>query len=504
MDEKPKEDKPIELGVGGDIVSAPTPEVSKEAGASPTVDPSPDQKPDSEQSPPSAVATEPQPQAPTTPGSDLPPVVLRPPSQGGQKKKVVIGVLMLVLLLGGLTAGLIAVRQRQIVTKKAEGGGPITASNCQVAAGQSSCPTTVSWSFTAALDTNFLIKVTTSDLDGQNAVVSDWKGFWHGPKCTGPYPNVCPCDCNPSGLPSSQCNYPNCTPDQNGSDSYTLICSKKYIFRLRDLDAQRDYGDTGYVQANGCNAPTTPPATPAVPDCLHLTTAADLNNLQVGTAYAFQLTAGGNAPITNVEMSVYDGTNCSNNLKPYAPKSVSGPGTYAINWTPTTSGPFVAYGRVWNDGIAECRAACVDGPPRFLCAGAAVCKLSGTVKGPTPTPTGTATAAPTPTATATIAPTPTPTTAPSCNAFCNSDSDCRDGLRCVTNKCRNNLCQDQSSCSCPTPAPTGTPGPTATPIPTVNPTPGPTTPPAGFSLPTWGTYVASAFALVGGLLLLAL
>lgn len=117
-----------------------------------------------------------------------------------------------------------------------------------------------------------------------------------------------------------------------------------------------------------------------IPNCTSLTTGADLNNLQVGTEYSFQLTAGGTAPVTDVEMSVYGSGGCSNNLKGYAPQSVSGPGTYTIKWTPTQVGSFTAYGRVWNDGIAECRSDCVDGPPRFLCSGAAACKLAGNVK----------------------------------------------------------------------------------------------------------------------------
>lgn len=119
--------------------------------------------------------------------------------------------------------------------------------------------------------------------------------------------------------------------------------------------------------------------TSTTPDCTSLTTTADLNNLQVGTEYSFQLTAGDTAPITSVEMSVH-GDSCSNDLRAYAPQTVSGPGTYTIKWTPTQTGSFTAYGRVWNDSVAECRSDCIDGPPRYLCAGAQACKLTGTVK----------------------------------------------------------------------------------------------------------------------------
>lgn len=39
-------------------------------------------------------------------------------------------------------------------------------------------------------------------------------------------------------------------------------------------------------------------------------------------------------------------------------------------------GTYSLYGRVWNDGITECKAACVDGPPRYLCPSApGACKL---------------------------------------------------------------------------------------------------------------------------------
>jgi len=140
-----------------------------------------------------------------------------------------------------------------------------------------------------------------------------------------------------------------------------------------------------------------------VPDCTNLTADKNLGSLVVGEPVNFSVTAGGTAPITSVEATVY-GTSCTNYLSSYDPVSVSGPGTYlAETWTPTTPGPFTVYGRVWNDAISECRADCVDGPPRYLCPGAASCKLSGVVNTPTPTPTKT--------------PTPTPTPVRSCSVF---------------------------------------------------------------------------------------
>lgn len=148
---------------------------------------------------------------------------------------------------------------------------------------------------------------------------------------------------------------------------------------------QCDHLNTEFISGidNNCdeNPPASPPPLPTIPDCTSLTTTADLNNLKIGTEYSFQLTAGGTAPITGVRMSTY-GNSCSDNPSD-DPQTVagpaSGPGTYTIKWTPAKAGPFTAYGRIWNDGIAECRADCVDGPPRYLCPNAQACKLTGTV-----------------------------------------------------------------------------------------------------------------------------
>ncbi|NCT55371.1 hypothetical protein GW755_00840 [bacterium] len=56
------------------------------------------------------------------------------------------------------------------------------------------------------------------------------------------------------------------------------------------------------------------------------------------------------------------------------PIKFDNPGTYSL------------YGRVWNDSISECKSACVDGPPRYLCnQGQSVCKSEVTVTDlPTP------------------------------------------------------------------------------------------------------------------------
>jgi len=130
--------------------------------------------------------------------------------------------------------------------------------------------------------------------------------------------------------------------------------------------------------------------------------------------------AAGPAPVTSVEVSVYNGTNCGTNLKTHAPRAVSGPGTYNFTWTPTATGPFTAYGRVWNDGIVECRSACVDGPPRYSCAHSASCKVTGTVLAATISPTATLTPTITPSPTAV----PTITQAPNCPLKSKGDANC--------------------------------------------------------------------------------
>ncbi len=137
---------------------------------------------------------------------------------------------------------------------------------------------------------------------------------------------------------------------------------------------------TGYVDlywrcVQGSNTST-------VPDCTNLTLAtqgANINSLQVGQTYTFNLTAGGTAPITDVELAVRNTQNCTSQ-KPWTQKPGQA-GTHSFTWTPSQAGSYIVYGKVWNDGIAECRAECVDGPPRYLCQSAASCKLTATVVG---------------------------------------------------------------------------------------------------------------------------
>ena len=125
--------------------------------------------------------------------------------------------------------------------------------------------------------------------------------------------------------------------------------------------------------------------TQGIPDCTNLSGPTTLNPGQTAT---YKLTASdAKAPVSAVEMSAY-GTNCSAQARPYTPQLVSGGGEYSFDWTaPSTAGVYTVYGRVWNNNISECRADCVDVPPRYLCASAQQCKLAVTVGNPKTTPT---------------------------------------------------------------------------------------------------------------------
>lgn len=70
----------------------------------------------------------------------------------------------------------------------------------------------------------------------------------------------------------------------------------------------------------------------------------------------------------------------------------------------------------------------------------------------------------------------------SCNQTCNSHYDCKAGLFCYQNTCREPACPSASDCQCPTTTPTPTATPTATPTTTPTSTTIPTTTPETLSL----------------------
>jgi len=74
-----------------------------------------------------------------------------------------------------------------------------------------------------------------------------------------------------------------------------------------------------------------------------------------------------NGPVTSVGMVVNPQGSCS--FSPLNASQSGGAGTYSFNWTPTSAGNYDVFCRAWNDGVAECRGMCVDGPPRYQCPG---------------------------------------------------------------------------------------------------------------------------------------
>lgn len=129
-------------------------------------------------------------------------------------------------------------------------------------------------------------------------------------------------------------------------------------------------------------------------------------------------------PVTQRALAIYplSNTTCSGNAT-FWNATPGGPDRLTYYWTPSTIGTYRADCRAWNSNIAECRGACVDGPPRYACIGPTTsCTI--TVVAPTPTrtptprpPTSTPTIyrsptpfrSPTPTRTPTVTRTPTPT-----------------------------------------------------------------------------------------------
>jgi hypothetical protein len=103
--------------------------------------------------------------------------------------------------------------------------------------------------------------------------------------------------------------------------------------------------------------------TPLIPNC---------KNIRVNTTSPFfgdtiTITADYDGPVTSVGMVVNPQGSCS--FSPLNVTRSAGAGTYSFNWTPTSAGNYDIFCRAWNDGVAECRGMCVDGPPRYQCRG---------------------------------------------------------------------------------------------------------------------------------------
>jgi len=128
-----------------------------------------------------------------------------------------------------------------------------------------------------------------------------------------------------------------------------------------------------------------------IPDCTSIQGPKDLIVGQPATYNVSFSKSVPNAKVTGVGISIIDG---SINAGTQVCSSDNQPGRYIVqdannntsinsfSWTPKATGTFSIYGRIWNDGITECKAACVDGPPRYECQSATSCRTEVTVKNP--------------------------------------------------------------------------------------------------------------------------
>lgn len=110
-----------------------------------------------------------------------------------------------------------------------------------------------------------------------------------------------------------------------------------------------------------------------IPNCKNLT---GPTTIDYGGTYSYTYTAEG--IVTRTSLGSYR-SSCSTWS---ADRDVAGVGTSGVNqfnYTPILPGTFTLFGRVWNDGIAECRGQCVDGPPRYPCIGPS-CSLTVNVR----------------------------------------------------------------------------------------------------------------------------
>ncbi|MFN4212724.1 MAG: hypothetical protein ACK4FL_02040 [Microgenomates group bacterium] len=109
--------------------------------------------------------------------------------------------------------------------------------------------------------------------------------------------------------------------------------------------------------------------TPQTPNCKDLNAPDTVFvNDQITLSAIYEKGGGGAYPVTSVGMVVYDNPGGCD-FTPFNETRAGGPGIHQFNWTPATTGQYTAFCRAWNDAIAECRADCVDGPPRYLCLG---------------------------------------------------------------------------------------------------------------------------------------
>jgi hypothetical protein len=149
------------------------------------------------------------------------------------------------------------------------------------------------------------------------------------------------------------------------------------------------YCDSGLTCVSGiCKNAACPDQTDCTcdyPNCKNLT---GQTTLVLGNTYTYSATYENYyGPVTSRGFVVLP-TDCNWSTAQTNQTLLGGEGTLNWSWTPNQAGTFTAFCRAWNDGIAECRGDCVDGPPRYSCPGP-VAKMTVTVITPTPTPTPT-------------------------------------------------------------------------------------------------------------------
>lgn len=130
----------------------------------------------------------------------------------------------------------------------------------------------------------------------------------------------------------------------------------------------------------------------AIPDCTGLSGPTTLTVGQPATYNVSFSQAVPNAKVTGVGISVINGSisqgtqtcdiNGQNGVAYLTENANLSTSTNSFEWVPLAAGTYSIYGRIWNNGITECKAACIDGPPRYLCQGASSCITEVTVKEP--------------------------------------------------------------------------------------------------------------------------
>lgn len=184
-------------------------------------------------------------------------VITETTKKGRLTRKTTTIIISTLLIALTIPVGLALVKQRQEIRNQA--AGTLTATDCTVNPGQTSCDVSVSWNFTAALNVNYIIRVLK---DNQ---LIDLKGIWHTPLFEENATN-CKSDCNCTSYDScnSKCGYPRCTPQQSGTQTFNLECGKTVVFRLYNLDCNWGNGgcETDNVSAKSSACPQSPTPTP--------------------------------------------------------------------------------------------------------------------------------------------------------------------------------------------------------------------------------------------------